>query len=234
MPHANHAGVTVAGGQIAGSAAASDAASDWEAVRHSADIQYAPLPALKPVDPPHMPEWLRALGEAIGRLLEAIFGPLGRLLGVSWPAFQWILIGLAAVLALFLLWRALALLAERWRRRNGEEQVAQWLPTQAEALALLEDADRLAGEGRFGEAAHLLLRRSVSHIRDAHPDWLRPASTAREIAVLPMLPAAGRTAFATIAERVERSLFALRDLDRDDWAAARSAYAAFACMELTA
>ena len=30
--------------------------------------------------------------------------------------------------------------------------------------ALLEDADRLAAQGRYGEAAHLLLQRSVSQI----------------------------------------------------------------------
>ncbi|MCJ2180427.1 hypothetical protein [Novosphingobium album (ex Hu et al. 2023)] len=226
--------MTVAGGQIGNAAAASGAAhdraaSDWEAVRHAADIQFTPLPAAKAPAVPHVPEWLKALG----RFLEWLFGPLGRFFGMSWPVFQWVLIGLAVLLAAFLLWRLLGPAVAQWLRRRGEEEeTAQWAPTRAEAAALLEDADRLAGEGCFGEAVHLLLRRSVGHIRDAQPDWLMPASTAREIAVLPMLPEAGRKAFAAIATRVERSLFALRDLDAQDWAAARAAYADFARVAL--
>jgi hypothetical protein len=108
------------------------------------------------------------------------------------------------------------------------EAQPEWTPDRADAVALLEDADRLAAEGRYGEAAHLLLQRSVRHIAEARPDWLQPASTAREIAVLPMLPERARRAFAAIAERVERSLFALRELDLADWQAARAAYADFA------
>jgi len=101
-------------------------------------------------------------------------------------------------------------------------------------VALLEDADRLAAQGLFAEATHLLLKRSVNHIAEARPDWLGPSITSREIAALPMLPERARSAFGAIATRVERSLFALRDLDRDDWTAARAAYADFALAELAA
>lgn len=221
--------MTVGGAQIAGATAARDAASDWEAVRAAADIQYKPLPPVK-VEMPAVPDWLRVLGRA----LEAIFEPVGRLLGMSWPVFQYVLIGLAALLVLFVLWRLLEPLLDKWRNRVEAAEDDVWTPSKADAVALLEDADRLAAEGRFGEAAHLLLRRSVRQISDARPDWLIPASTAREIAVLPMLPEGGRRAFASIAERVERCLFALRDLDARDWAVARAAYADFARIELRA
>jgi hypothetical protein len=93
---------------------------------------------------------------------------------------------------------------------------------------LLEDADRLAQQGHYDEAAHLLLRRTCDQIRAAHPDWLHPASTAREIAALPALPGQARTAFAVIADRVEASRYALRALIEADWQAARAAYAQFA------
>ena len=93
---------------------------------------------------------------------------------------------------------------------------------------LLDDADRLAAEGRYDEATHLLLKRSVGQIARARPDLLAPSSTAREIADLRALPEAARGSFAVIAERVERSLFALRGLSADDWQAARAAYAEFA------
>lgn len=222
-------GVTIGGGTEAGSAA--DAARDWKAVRDAADIQFTPLPDPKPVPPTDIPEWLKALG----RLLEAIFTPIGKLLGMSWSVFQWILIAGAAALALFILWRLLIEPSlDAWRSRRPKLEEVHWTPTQAEAVALLEDADNLAAQGRYGEAAHLLLRRSVRQISDARPDWLHPASTAREIAVLPMLPESGRSAFAVIAGRVERALFALRDLDAQDWTAARTAYAQFAQVELRA
>ncbi|MBT0667660.1 hypothetical protein HT136_04695 [Novosphingobium profundi] len=217
--------MTVGAGQIAGQTAAQGAAGDWSAVRASTQIQFEPLPRLAPPDP-QVPEWLQVLG----RLLEAIFAPLGRLLGLSWPVFQWVLIAFAVFLALYVIWRVVEpLWMNRGRGRSRDEE-APWAPSRAEAEALLSEADRLAAEGRYGEATHLLLRRSVRRISDQRPDWLHPASTAREIAVLPALPEAGRRAFAVIAERVERSLFALRDLDQEDWQAARGAYAEFAAL----
>jgi len=235
--------------QIEGSSAAQDALRDWEAVRASADIQFEPL---GPAKPPEVAQWLkdlqkwladffeplgRWLGELfgpIGRFLRSLFEPLARLLGISWPVFEKILIGLAVLGMVILLWRIVApLIASRRHRRQAEVET-DWAPTHAAAVALLEDADRLAAEGRFGEAVHLLLQRSVHHIAEAQPGWLQPASTAREIARLQLLPPAARQAFGVIAARVERSLFALRDLDAGDWHAARSAYADFALARLAA
>ncbi|KPH59203.1 hypothetical protein [Novosphingobium sp. ST904] len=215
---------------MAGTTASRDAASDWEAVRSVGDIQFAPLARVKPPANPQIPDWLRKLGE----VLESIFAPIGKLLGMSWPVFEKVLIALAIVLVLFVLWRIFHPLIETWLSRPAEAPEESWAPAEAEALALLGDADRLAAEGRFAAAVHLLLKRSVGQIRDARPDWLHPATTAREISALPMLPPNGRETFATIAARVERSRFALRDLDQDDWNAAREAYARFAKVELRA
>ncbi|MCJ2183306.1 hypothetical protein MTR62_11475 [Novosphingobium sp. 1949] len=220
--------MTVGADQIAGAPATQGATGDWEAVHASSQIQFTPLPEVAP-EIPRIPEWLQALG----RLLEAIFAPIGRLLGMSWPVFQWVLLGLAALLVLYAAWRLLRPVWDRrWRAgRAGEEEPAS-APSQAEAEALLADADRLAAEGRFDEATHLLLRRSVRQIADQRPDWLHPASTAREIAALSALPTAGRVAFTVIAERVERCRYALRALDAEDWSAARAAYAQFAAVRL--
>jgi hypothetical protein len=217
--------VTTPGGQIAGSAAAQDALGDWQAVRADAAIQYAPLP---PIAPPQPPPWLKLIGE----WLRAIFEPLGRFLGLSWPVLQAILVVLALLIAGFVLWRLVIEPLLGLRRRAPDAAEPGWTPDRAAAVALLEDADRLAAEGRYGEAVHLLLRRSVHHIAAARPDWLLPASTAREIASLPMLPEPARQAFSIIAVRVERSVFALRDLDPGDWQAARQAYADFALQRL--
>ena len=204
--------------------AATDAARDWEAIRASADIQFAPLP---PTPEPQAPEWLAA----VGRFLQRLFTPLGEWLGIAWPTFEKILIALAVVLVLYLLWALLRPLVRRLRQRPPAVEPA-WVPDRAEALALLEDADRLAAEGRFDEATHLLLRRSVGQIAEVRPDWVHPASTAREIGGLAALPEAARHAFRVIAARVERSRYALRRLTRDDWQAARTAYAEFALVEI--
>jgi len=208
---------------VTGSSAqtAGDAARDWQALRDAGDIQYAPLP---PFNPPETPEWLTWLGEALRKLLA----PLGEKLGLSWPVIEKALIALAILLVLFLAWRLLQPLLQLWRQSAPPPAEPEWTPDRTKAIALLEDADRLAAEGRYGEAAHLLLQRSVHHIAETRPDWLLPASTAREIAVLPMLPERARHAFGVIAARVERSLFALRELDLADWQAARAAYADFA------
>lgn len=220
-----------AGAQIAGSTSAQDALRDWQATRADDAIQFAPMPPYKAPPPP---DWLKRLAEWLGDALQSVFGPLGRALGLSWPAMKAIGIAIAIVIVLAILWFWVIRPLLAWKRATPEEKEAEWTPDRAAALALLEDADRLAAEGRYGEAARLLLQRSVHHIAEARPDWLEPASTAREIAVLPMLPDRARQAFAAIATRVERSLFALRDLDLADWQAARAAYADFALQRLQA
>jgi len=201
-------------------------ARDWQALRDAGDIQYAPLP---PAPPLQTPDWLKRLGE----WLEALFGPLGRWLGLSWPVLEKVLavLGVCAVVAL------VVVLARRWwlaRKPHATALQAGWTPDRSDALALLEDADRLAALGDHAGAVHLLLKRSVGQIAAARPEWIEPASTAREIAALERLPEAARRAFGVIAGRVERSRFALRALAAEDWQAARSAYAEFALAELRA
>jgi hypothetical protein len=218
--------VTTGSGDSSVAEGDNDFARDWQALRADGDIQFAPV-ELPP--PPETPGWLRAIGEFFETIMRPFVEALaaaGRVLGMSGQALMWILLALAVALMAFLLWRHLAPLAAR--RRGRPEKPPEWTPDAGEALALLGDADRLAAEGRYDEATHLLLKRSVGQIAAARPGLLEPSSTAREIAVLPALPEAARTAFATIADRVERSLFALRSLSADDWHAARTAYADFA------
>lgn len=208
---------------ISGAEAAGDAARDWQAVHADTSIQYAPLPPMKLPERAD-PEWLRWLGK--------IFEPIARALGTSWPVLKWVLLAAVVAAALYALWRLTEPLRERVGTDRREPADPGWTPDRAAALALLEDADRLAAEGRFDEATHLLLQRSVGQIASARPDWVHPASTAREIAALPALPGPARQAFAVIAGRVERSLFALTALGQADWQAARAAYADFALQRL--
>lgn len=206
------------------------APAGWAAMRGNGDLQFAPvtIPDIRPRQPSWLEAWLNDVFDLLGRLLA----PLGEALGASWWWLQWALAALVAGFALLLAARMIAWRSGSQRQRAGAASADAWQPERAASLALLEDADRLASQGRFGEATRLLLQRSVSHIAAARPDWVEPSSTARELAALPALPDSARAAFAVIAERVERSLFALRALNREDWEAARAAYAEFALARL--
>jgi len=221
---------------VQGPAAADRIAAAHAALRADPSIQFTLAP--KP-PPPQPPAWL----EALGRWIEALFRPVGRLL-------RWIS-GLMpdAPYARILLWTMLAaivtasvwLVVERirsgvWRlparRRGGTLVVAEeaddWRPEAAPARAWLREADRLAGEGRYAEAIHYLLFRSIEDIARRRPALRRPSLTSRELASAPLLPAPVRPLFAGIAALVERSLFGGRTVSGEDWTRARAAYAELA------
>lgn len=206
------------GGQAAAGGEA--AASGWEAVRARSDIQFAPveLPEAAP------PGWLARIFAA----LAEFFAPVARFLVAIWPVLQWILLALVVAAALYALYRLIDPSPGRPKKARHDAADETWAPAREDAVALLKEADRLAQEGRYGDATHLLLKRSVTQIAQARPQWIGASSTAREIARLPALPEPARAAFSTISDRVERSLFALRELGEEDWKAARDAYAQFA------
>lgn len=201
-------------------------------MRADGDVQFAPVTI--PDIPPPEPSWFQRMLNKLFAWLADLIGPVGEALAASWWWLQWVLLAAAVGFALVLLVRMIGPGFGRSAKRTAAAAEAEWRPDTAASLALLEEADRLAAEGRFDEATHLLLQRSVGHIAAARPDWVEPSSTARELAALPALPEAARAAFRVIAERVERSLFALRALDRTDWDAARAAYAEFALARLNA
>ena len=201
-------------------------AESWEELRANEDIQFSPVTI--PEQPPQEPSWLQKLFDW---LADAI-SPLGGYLGSAWPVMKWVLWAALIAAILFILYRLIQPYLLNRGKTSGGDAEADWQPDQDDAVALLEDADKLASEGRFDEAAHLLLQRSIGQIATARPDWVEPSSTARELAAISALPSGAREAFALITERVERSLFALRSLDMQDWQSARAAYANFALAKL--
>ncbi|BBC74415.1 conserved hypothetical protein [Altererythrobacter sp. B11] len=221
--------MTGAKGQIASTLADGGVARDWQQLRAEADMQFSPIPAPPPREPAEVPYWLEWLGEMLRRLFSHLGDALdgaASLLGLSGDVLLWIIAAAGAALLAFLLWRLASRLG--LHAKPGAEHGPDWAPEAAEAQILLEEADRLAAEGQYDAATHLLLRRSVQQIRAARPGLLEPSTTAREIAALAVLPEGARRAFAVIAGRVERSLFALRNLSAEDWHVARAAYADFA------
>ena len=174
-----------------------------------------------PPPPPPTPEWLKSLFDMIGNFFRW-----------SEPAAKPLLwIGVVLV-ALFLLYHFVPAFA-RWvdnlpfRRKAGDDEEADdiGLAEAGAARALLSEADALAAEGRFAEAVHLLLYRSVEDIDGRRPGLVKPAMTSRDLAEAHDLPAVAQGAFSRIARAVEISLFGGRSIDAGAWQQCRSAYA---------
>jgi hypothetical protein len=147
--------------------------------------------------------------------------------------FLWI--AAAVALAILLYWifaffrdRGLGEREAKTGKKRRETEPESWRPAPEQAAQLLDEADILASQGRYDEAARLLLHRSIREIDGHRPDLVRPALTSRDIAGHPLLPLRPAAAFARIAALVERSFFARRPLGPDDWQDCRAAYHDFA------
>lgn len=192
---------------------AQSVAKAHEALRARTDIQFE-MTAAKP---PEMPEWMRWLGTEMtstAPIAHTIF---------------WICVAVGAAIILYLI--VSAIVRSRPSRDAEAEPVqgdAAWRPTEKAARALLADAEALASQGRYAEAVHLLLHRSLEDIQRHRPRLLRPALTSREIAGADWMPGIVRRAFSAMAAPVERSLFGGRSLAQADWEEARAAYGEFA------
>ncbi len=174
-----------------------------------------------PPPPPPTPEWLKSLFDAIGSFFEW-----------SAPAAKPLMWIAVVLVVLFLLYHFVPAFAQwvdnlRFGRKGRSDAEADPIG-QAEAgaaRALLAEADALAAEGRYAEAVHLLLYRSVEDIEGRRPGLVKPAMTSRDLAEAEGLPAIARGAFSRIARAVEISLFGGRAIDAMAWERCRTAYA---------
>jgi hypothetical protein len=180
---------------------------------------------MSPYEPPRPPAWLEPLVDFLRAAFKTLSSPIARYL-------LWALLAALAATLLFLLIRYLA--GESWpwkKRQKTSESDDAWRPVENVARALLHDADALAAEGRFDEAAHLLLFRSIDDIDMHRPQLVQPALTSRDIAAAADIPASPRESFHAIVMMVEKSLFGGQRLAEADWTQCRSAYERFAFAE---
>ena len=192
------------------------------ALLKQADLQFQ-LSKAAPLRSPLM-DWLAKLLRPLGKALE----PAVKALAPIAPYVFWTGVALGAAFILFLIGQRLfavkrGLVMGGLKLAGGET----WRPAPEQARALLEEADRLAGQGRFVEAAHLILLRSIQDIQTRRPRAVAVSLTSRDIARLEAVPPAARTLFAGIAEAVEISLFGGRPLDGEGYARCRDAYSHF-------
>jgi len=205
-------------------------------VRADSSIQFNLPP---PQAQPQPPAWLEALGRW---LRDHVFEPLGKFLG--WigsflpdaPYARIILWSVLVVAALALAWAIYNRLRfGQWRLKVPRLAPAadivpeeEWVPAEAPVRSWLQEADALALQGRYAEAVHHLLFRSIEDIAKRRPMLVRPALTSREIGASAGIPSRARELFAGIAHLVERSLFGGRAVGEKDWLKARGAYSDFA------
>lgn len=189
--------------------------------------------------PPKPPAWV----EPFFRWLGDVLRPVGRFLAwidsffPDWPFARIFLWGVVALVVGLIVWGVYSRIRHgEWRLprriRLGVTPVAvaeeDWAPEAAPVREWLREADAMAAAGRYAEAVHHLLFRSIEDIARRRPKLVRPALTSRELSASEALPPPARDLFAGIARLVERSLFGGRQVDLIDWTDARAAYADFA------
>lgn len=204
-------------------------------MRQDPSIQFNLSPA---PEVPHPPAWLRAILNALGKVFDAI----GQFIAWALSFFPdaayvriilWLVIGVSAGMVLIALFNRLR--TGEWSLRlprptpvTGIPKEEEWKPDLESAHSWLEEADALAGEGRFAEAVHHLLFRSIDDIAHKRPKLVIPALTSRELAGSAAIPSRAREFFSSIALLVERSLFGGCAVGETDWLHAREAYSGFA------
>ena len=198
--------MATAGGQVAGR----EFALAHQALLDTRGLQFS-FTAAPDVSPP---AWLRPLLEILSALA---------------PVFQYVFWGGLILGALLLAYLLLGeLLPDRLFRKKTSITATDWRPEPQAARALLDDADSLAAQGRFGEAIHLLLFRSIDDLSGRRPGVVRPALTSRDIADLEVLPSQPRAAFTRLAQAVERAFFGGQPVGAEVFDAARRDYETFA------
>ena len=181
-------------------------------------------PESRDIDPPRQPkpplQWLKAIFdflESLGPFLQFIF----------WAAIA----AVAAGILYFLFGEAIRV---RFGKSGGlkpghpDDMLPDIRPDADQARSLLEEADLLAQAGKFAEAVHLLLFRSINDIQQRLEGGVPRSLTAREIGGLGQLPEQAKRALSPIIMIVERSFFGDRDVDEPDWKTARGSYESFA------
>jgi hypothetical protein len=133
--------------------------------------------------------------------------------------------------ALIILGLGLILWSVRDRLRPPKAAPQAEAPAASPASRRLDDAqaeaEDLAGEGRFVEAMHVLLLRSLDEMRRRLALEFKESLTSREILAHAPLCARGRGALSAIIQAVERSYFGGSAGRYEDYVACRSHFEAF-------
>ncbi|MEO9970140.1 MAG: hypothetical protein ABJG15_10020 [Hyphomonadaceae bacterium] len=168
---------------------------------------------------------------------SGFFKWLGTLFNTLGPVFQFLFYAGLAAIAVSILYfilsqipniRLRGLPQKNAAASKADHTISTKRPDEKKARSWLEEADALAREGKYSEAVHLLLFRSIEDIQSRRKQKIPTALTAREIEKIEGLPQRPRDALRPIIAMVERSFFGGHHVDADNWASARQAYEQFA------
>ncbi len=164
---------------------------------------------------------------AFSKMIAAFFEGLFKILAPFLRIIFWLGIGALVLAVVYLLGRTIY--ETRFARpktsdATDEPDIPLYQPAKAQAQILLDEIDRLAAEGRYGEAVHVLLFRSIQDIDRHRPNVVRRSLTAREIGQLTVLTPEARKAFSTIAGVSELSHFGGKPIGAAGFQTARAAY----------
>jgi len=165
-----------------------------------------------------------AFSKWFARVIDAIFRVLGPILKLAF----WLGVGALILGVLYLIGRAIYethYARPAKKTKEDEPDIPLYQPAKAQARILLDEVDRLAAEGKYGEAVHTLLFRSIQDIDRNRPNVVRRSLTAREIGNLTVLTPQSRQAFSTIAGVSELSHFGGTPIGQSGFDIARKAYA---------
>ena len=93
---------------------------------------------------------------------------------------------------------------------------------------VLDEAERLAADGRFADAVHALLLHGLGILRGRLGTKVAAALTSREILALSDLPAAGHETLSDLVARVELTYFGERAASAEDYLICRGLFEDFA------
>lgn len=141
----------------------------------------------------------------------------------------WMLVGVAVVMIVFLLVQGL--------RQRGREEVAAPEPDAeddgaaeraARVVRPLGDAEALAAQGRYAEAIHALLLRTIEELARTLPTSLPHAFTSREIVRRVPMPPRARDALSELVAAVELCYFGARMPGAAEYHTCRARFQEFA------
>jgi len=156
--------------------------------------------------------------------------------GSDWTGVLQVLFWLTVIAAALIM---LSILAETLtnRRRKGPPEDADddtvpvsvsRTPPPARRTTSLEEADRLAEQGRFAEAIQVLLITAIARIAERTRASIASSLTGREILLFEPVPDALRRHLGTIVSTEERSHFGARPVSLDDYNACRQSFVSIA------
>jgi hypothetical protein len=150
------------------------------------------------------------------------------------PAFRiylpaemlWVVVAIALGLLLYAFRDAIPLLRSRASESWAEDDAIAADVMRKDPAMVPAAADELAGQGRYAEAMHVLLLRSLADMRARLDEPFADSLTSREILRSPRLPETARAPLQDVVGRVEFTYFGEYPAAHDDYVACRASFSA--------